>query len=402
MDKIFSGIMGLIIGDAFGVPYEFQHRGTFEVSDEIVGGGTHGQPVGTWSDDTSMVLASMNGYIKSVEKGSDLYKEMMTNFAKWYEFAFYTPYGEVFDMGCSTRNAIYKYRYEGKEPIKCGGKMDSDNGNGSLMRILPFVFTNLGDKEIEEISSLTHAHFKSKLCCKMYVKIARRLIKGMPIDEAVYKTAVDYQKELKEIENFTDFFDLKKLNIEQISGSGYVVDTLKAALWCIIKTDNYRDCVKLAVSLGEDTDTVAAVAGGLAGIIYGCDGFDTDGENSDKSNDVGIPYDWYKVIVDKEDITELCYAFFNVIRQVERDKYEDESKFWYNDEIDRIIELLESAKKILDMKDKDYSSHIVTSECRLSSSLSEAINNAETIKSIGNVVKRKSSYNKKYIKFTRL
>ena len=402
MDKIFNGIMGLVVGDAFGVPYEFQHRGTFEVSDEIVGNGTHGQPVGTWSDDTSMVLASMNGYIKSVEKGSDLYKEMMTNFAKWYEFAFYTPYGEVFDMGCSTRNAIYKYRYEGKEPIKCGGKMDSDNGNGSLMRILPFVFTNLGDKEIEEISSLTHAHFKSKLCCKMYVKIARRLIKGMPIDEAVYKTAVDYQKELKEIENFTDFFDLKKLNIEQISGSGYVVDTLKAALWCIIKTDNYRDCIKLAVSLGEDTDTVAAVSGGLAGIIYGCDGFDTDGENSDKSNDVGIPYDWYKVIVDKEDITELCYAFFNAIRQVERDKYEDESKFWYNDEIDRIIELLESAKNILDRKDKGYGSHIVTSECRLSSSLSEAINNAETIKSIGNVVKRKSSYNKKYIKFTRL
>lgn len=402
MDKIFSGIMGLVVGDAYGVPYEFQHRGTFEVSDEIVGNGTHGQPVGTWSDDTSMVLASMNGYIKSVEKGSDLYKEMMTNFAKWYEFAFYTPYGEVFDMGCSTRNAIYKYRYEGKEPIKCGGKTDSDNGNGSLMRILPFVFTNLGDKEIEEISSLTHAHFKSKLCCKMYVKIARRLIKGMPIDEAVYKTAVDYQKELKEIENFTDFFDLRKLSKEEISGSGYVVNTLKAALWCLIKTDNYIDCIKLAVSLGEDTDTVAAVAGGLAGIIYGCDGFDTDGENSDLSNNVGIPYDWYKVIVDKEDITELCYAFFNVIRQTQIDKYDDESKFWYNDEIDKVIELLESAKNILDKKDKCYGSHIVTSESRLSSSLSEALKNAETIKVVGNVVKRKSCYNKKYIKFTRL
>lgn len=402
MDKIFSGIMGLVVGDAYGVPYEFKHRGTFEVSDEMVGDGTHGQPVGTWSDDTSMVLASMNGYIKSVEKGSDLYKEMMTNFAKWYEFAFYTPYGEVFDMGCSTRNAIYRYRYEGVEPIKCGGANDFDNGNGSLMRILPFAFTNLSDNEIEDISSLTHAHFKSKVCCKMYIHIARRLIKGMPIDEVVYKTAVDYQKELKEIEGFTDFFDLKKLSKEQIKGSGYVVDTLKAALWCLIKTDNYRDCIKLAVSLGEDTDTVAAVAGGLAGLIYGCDGFDTDGENCDLSNDVGIPYDWYKVIVDKEDITELCYAFFNVIRQVERDKYEDESKFWYNDEIGKVIELLESAKNILDKKDKGYGSHIVTSESRLSSSLSEALKNAETIKVVGNVVKRKSSYNKKYIKFTRL
>ena len=65
MDKIFNGIMGLVVGDAFGVPYEFQHRGTFEVSDEIVGNGTHGQPVGTWSDDTSMVLATIDGLINS-------------------------------------------------------------------------------------------------------------------------------------------------------------------------------------------------------------------------------------------------------------------------------------------------------------------------------------------------
>lgn len=402
MEKMFSGIMGLVIGDAFGVPYEFKHRGTFEVSDKIVGGGTHGQPVGTWSDDTSMVLASMNAYLKSVFNETDLYKEMMDNFAEWYKFGKFTPYGEVFDMGCATRNAIYRYANEGVEPVKCGGIKDSDNGNGSLMRILPFAFTTLSDKEIEEISSLTHAHFKSKVCCKMYVKIARRLIKGMPIDEAVFKTAVDYQKELKEIENFVDFFDLKKLSKEQISGSGYVVDTLKAALWCLIKTENYRDCIKLAVSLGEDTDTVAAVAGGLAGIIYGCDGFDTDGENSDKLNDVGIPYDWYKVIVDKEDIIELCYAFFNAICQVERDKYENESKFWYNDEIDKLIEFLESAKKILDNKDKGYGSHIVTSECRLSSSLSEAINNAETIKSIGNVVKKVKKRNLKHFKFISL
>lgn len=399
MDKIFSGIMGLIIGDAYGVPYEFQHRGTFEVSDEIIGGGTHGQPVGTWSDDTSMVLASMSAYINSVNNKTDLYKEMMDNFTRWYKKGDFTPYGEVFDMGCATRNAIYKYANEDVEPVKCGGTKDSDNGNGSLMRILPFAFTDLSDKEIEDISSLTHAHFKSKVCCKMYICIARRLIKGMPIDEAVYKTAVDYQKELKEIDGFVDFFDLKKLSKEQIKGSGYVVDTLKAALWCLIKTDNYRDCIKLAVSLGEDTDTVAAVAGGLAGIIYGCNNFDMYGQNYGFSEGRGIPFDWFNVIVDRKDIIDLCFAFSNVIRQVEREKYEDNSKFWYTDEIYKVIELLEEAKKIIDKKDKDYGSHIVSSESRLSSSLNDALSEAETIKSVGNVVKKVHIHNIRYTKF---
>lgn len=399
MEKMFSSIMGLVVGDAYGVPYEFQHRGTFEVSDEMVGGGTHGQPVGTWSDDTSMVLASMNGYIKSVNNKTDLYKEMMDNFTRWYKNGDFTPYGEVFDMGCATRNAIYRYANEGVEPVKCGGIKDSDNGNGSLMRILPFAFTTLSDKEIEEISSLTHAHFKSKVCCKMYVKIARRLIKGMPIDEAVFKTAVDYQKELKEIENFTDFFDLNKLDIKQISGSGYVVDTLKAALWCLIKTDNYRDCIKLAVSLGEDTDTVAAVVGGLAGIIYGCDGFNYISDDCGINDNRGIPFEWFMTIADKRDIRDLCYSFSNAVRQVDRDKYEDISKFWYSDEIYKVIDLLNEVKNIVDKKDKDYGSHIVSSESRLSSSLNETIREAETIKSVGDVVKRQHKHNITYRKF---
>lgn len=382
MDKIFNGIIGFVIGDAFGVPYEFQHRGTFEVSDEIIGGGTHGQPKGTWSDDTSMVLASMSAYIKSVNDKTDLYKEMMDNFTKWYKEGKFTPYNEVFDMGCTTRNAIYKYVNEGVSPIECGGKGDLENGNGSLMRILPFAFTDLSDKQIEEISSLTHAHFKSKLCCKMYVKIARRLIKGMSIDEAVFKTAVDYQSELRDIENFTDFFDLKKLSKDEISGSGYVVSTLKAALWCLMKTDNYRDCIKLAVSLGEDTDTVAAVAGGLAGLIY-----------------EKVPYDWFEVIADRKDIIDLCLVFSNAIRINEKNKYDEESKFWYENEIDKVIELLEDAKKIVDKKDKDYNSHIVSSESRLSLSLSEAIRDAKTIKSVGNVVKKIKNYNINHLKF---
>lgn len=124
--------------------------------------------------------------------------------------------------------------------------------------------------------------------------------------------------------------------------------------------------------------------------------------NKNKINNVGIPYDWFDVIVDKDDIADLCYAFSKAICKFKIDKYENESKFWYNDEIDRIIELLESAKKILDRKDKDYDSHIVTSECRLSSSLSEAINNAETIKSIGNVVKKVKKRNLKHFKFISL
>lgn len=131
------------------------------------------------------------------------------------------------------------------------------------------------------------------------------------------------------------------------------------------------------------TYAVDIFEGGLAGIIYGCDGFNYISDDCGINDNRGIPFEWFMTIADKRDIRDLCYAFSNAVRQVDRDKYEDISKFWYSDEIYKVIDLLNEVKNIVDKKDKDYGSHIVSSESRLSSSLSEAINNAETIKSIG-------------------
>ena len=170
------------------------------------------------------------------------------------------------------------------------GRGKYDNGNGSLMRILPLAFTDCDYETVNAVSSLTHAHEISKAACRVYVYVARQLLQGKTLEE-IYKCFGMKQS----------MFDrlplLKDLTHDEIKSTGYVVDTLEAALWCNLNSSSYRECILLAVNLGEDTDTVAAVAGGLAGIIYGVGG------------EQGIPEEWIKQIARKEWIEELCGKF---------------------------------------------------------------------------------------------
>lgn len=137
------------------------------------------------------------------------------------------------------------------------------NGNGSLMRILPLAFIpNISDDEIKEVSAITHAHDISKEACVIYVRIAQGLIKGIKLSEIIPKL-VDNESIYKRLIIMDSILE------DEIKSTGYVVDTLEASIWCILHTDNYKDCVLKAVNLGGDTDTIAAIAGGLAGIIYG-------------------------------------------------------------------------------------------------------------------------------------
>ena len=174
---------------------------------------------------------------------------------------------------------------------------ERDNGNGSLMRILPLAFTDCDDIMIDAVSSLTHAHEISKIACRIYVHTARKLLKGEELETILDAMAHEPLFERLPL--------LKTLERNEIKSTGYVVDTLEAALWCILHSNSYRECILLAVNLGEDTDTVAAVAGGLAGIIYG-----VDGEN-------GIPEDWIIKIERKEWITELCKEFSTAVKKIE-------------------------------------------------------------------------------------
>lgn len=314
-NNVLSGIMGLCVADALGVPVEFVDRETLRDNPvvDMRSYGTYNQPAGTWSDDTSLTLCLADSLINGLD-----YKDIMTKFYKWFSEGAYTPCGEVFDVGISTRKALNRY-LGGTTPLECGGAAERDNGNGSLMRILPILFylqttygTKLYEKNeafniIHNVSALTHAHKRSKMACCIYISVASMLTEGMDLKIAVRSGIYEALKYYGKYAEFTDelrHFErlerkkFEKLLEKQIKSSGYVVDTLEAAIWCLLNTKSYRDCVLKAVNLGEDTDTVAAVAGGLAGLYYGYQ---------------SIPDEWLSAIARRDYVEGLCGKLYDAL-----------------------------------------------------------------------------------------
>lgn len=310
--KLKSAILGLAIGDALGVPVEFQYREDLKLNPvvDMRAYGTYNQPAGTWSDDTSMTLCLLDSLYNGID-----YEDIMKKFVLWKNKGAYTPYGETFDIGCATSEAISRYE-SGVECLESGGKSEYDNGNGSLMRILPMAFYIINEygyqwdesimvPVIHNVSSLTHGHIRSKIACVIYIMIAMELGEGKGIDDSVsigVHRAFEYYRRNKvdEIQKYSRIKDkkFKFLSEDEIRSSGYVVDTLEAAIWCLLNTNSYSECVLKAVNLGEDTDTVAAVAGGLAGIAYGVE---------------DIPREWLKKLARRDYIEDLCDRLENEI-----------------------------------------------------------------------------------------
>ena len=314
MGIVYDGILGLCVADALGVPVEFMSRE--EIGKNPVTGmreyGTHQQPMGTWSDDSSLNLALLDSLVHC--DGLD-YEDIMKRFTEWYMYGEYTAGGEVFDVGNSTSRALLNFVH-GMEPRACGGRSESENGTGSLMRILPVSFYLLSrfgegcermDEQMEivhNVSRLTHGHAHSLIACGIYVMIARELMsdaqgdleaaveRGIVAAEKHYRADREYGEPAKKYERIFEFKKFQYLSADQIRSSGYVVDTLEAAVWCLITTNSYAECVLKAVNLGDDTDTVAAVAGGLAGLAYGED---------------GIPTEWKTQLLKAEYIRDICH-----------------------------------------------------------------------------------------------
>lgn len=308
-NPILDGVMGLVVADALGVPVEFQSRDTLK-KNPVVGMrsfGTYQQPEGTWSDDTSMTLC----LVDSLSEGLH-FKDIMDKYLSWFQEGKYSPHGELFDIGITTRKALLEYA-NNTTPLKCGQGSEFDNGNGSLMRILPILFylksmygsdfSKNGEafQLIHDLSSLTHSHRRSLMACGVYVLIASNLLDGMEIENAIdqgVRDAMNYYGSDEEFNRETKYFlslessNFKELPEKDIKSGGYVIDTLEAALWCLLNTKDYRTCILKAVNLGEDTDTVGAVVGGLAGLKYGYD---------------HIPLKWRESIVQREYIEELCF-----------------------------------------------------------------------------------------------
>lgn len=301
-DTIKSVLFGVAVGDALGVPVEFNNRDRIRENPvvDMRGFGTYNLLPGTWSDDSSLTFC-----LAEVLTGKYDLNAIGQNFVKWLYNNYWTPRGNVFDVGIATREAIY-HLAKGVQADLAGGVSVSSNGNGSLMRISPLLFY-LHDKHINErfaitkqVSSITHGHIRSVIACFYYLEFARLLLELRDKFE-IYKTLkTDLSKFLRNQNISTEELfiyqrlltqDIYELSERDIYSSGYVVHTLEASIWCLLTTNNYSEAVLKAVNLGEDTDTTGAVTGGLAGLLYGFE---------------NIPHQWVNQIARREDILILA------------------------------------------------------------------------------------------------
>lgn len=304
--SIYSCILGLAVGDALGVPYEFLRRdqaAAAELTHMTASRYYHQQPAGAWSDDTAMTLAAMDSLTRC---GGFDGEDTMRAFLDWYDNAAYTSTGETFGVGGTVYRALLTAK-NGIPALQCGRGRIRDNGNGSLMRIAPAAlycaFKELPREDevqlLADASAITHAHEISKLGCLIYSVFLKALIRGADKEEA-YRLccAEDYTRcyspeaaaAYGRILNGT----LPALEPWDLAESGYVVDTLEAALWAVLHGHSYEESVSAAIRLGYDTDTVAAVTGSLCGVLYGVE---------------GIPLAWWEELLRREDLEELCERF---------------------------------------------------------------------------------------------
>lgn len=295
--KVKDGIIGLVIGDALGVPVEFKYRESLKIDPvtKMEGYGTYNMPPGTWSDDSSMTIATMASIVN--KNGID-YDDIMKEFIEWIENGKYTQYLDTFDYGMTTLHGIMNYKH-GIDAIKCGGTDERDNGNGSLMRILPLAFIPDIDYEtIENISGLTHGHLRSKIACVFYIEIAKSMLENdWTIDEHISLASEkikEYYKDSGELHHFSRIFNDELNDEDTISSKGYVITTFESVIYSLKNTDNFRDALLKAVNLGRDTDTVGAICGGLAGIFYGFE---------------SIPIDWIDEIPKIDEVIKLCEKY---------------------------------------------------------------------------------------------
>lgn len=274
-DRYLGALWGSLVGDALGVPVEFENRRE-RLQDPVTGMrgfGTHFQPPGTWSDDGSLLLCSVESL--TVCRGFDA-EDLARRFLAWRRHGKWSATGGVFDIGIATSKALDRHAL-GVAAVKCGGRGEYDNGNGSLMRILPLSLAAMksGDESwLDDGSAVTHGHLRARLACRFHAGFVRHFLKGGDVKEAFRATQEEFATVLAvtgEAPAFQRLVDpgFSALPEDSIHSSGYVIDTLEASFWCLLRSETFPSCVLAAVNLGEDTDTTGCVAGGLAGLVYG-------------------------------------------------------------------------------------------------------------------------------------
>lgn len=311
MDKSMkNGIIGFVVGDVLGVPVEFMTREELRKNPvvDLRAYGTHNQPLGSWSDDTSMTLATMDSIIHKEKIDTT---DIGNRFLNWYRKNKYTPRGKVFDIGRTTIQALVKYELKLNKAKNCGEEDEYSNGNGSLMRMIPIAYYIYykkikDDKEIynivKDVSSITHKHEVSILGCYIYVSFILGLLNGLEKKQAyknIKKLNYNYfsKDSLKRYDRILKG-DITALNLNNINSDGYIVSTLECVLYMFLKSNDYNTTILEGVNLGNDTDTIGSCLGGLLGLYYGLD---------------SIKESWKENIIKYDYIIDLCNKFENII-----------------------------------------------------------------------------------------
>jgi ADP-ribosylglycohydrolase len=300
-DRILGGLWGAVVGDALGVPVEFMSRAEVQAKPVtgMRGHGTHDQEPGTWSDDSSLLICTVDSLVNHEFSPED----MGRRFLNWYEHGFWAARGDVFDVGLTTTDALIRIR-NGVAAEHAGGREEHHKSNGSLMRIVP-VALRFADEPVDNLldrvgraSSITHAHECCLMACSFYALVVKQLLAGMQPGEAyaagrgIFFQTCSESTELRQFQGISE--DLHTKPEGWVASTGYVIHTLTASLWCLLTTNCYGDCVLKAVNLGGDTDTTGCVAGGLAGVAYG---------------QSGVPQSWIHQLARQPELEELFNRF---------------------------------------------------------------------------------------------
>ncbi|TQF09413.1 ADP-ribosylglycohydrolase family protein [Myxococcus llanfairpwllgwyngyllgogerychwyrndrobwllllantysiliogogogochensis] len=278
-ERIEGGLLGLLVGDALGVPYEFHPSERIPSADAIefeppagFGRSHPDVPPGTWSDDGAHALCLLDSLL--YQGRLDL-EDLGRRLVNWREWGYLAVDGQVFDVGIQTDRALSMFR-AGVPGTSSGPSGQQDNGNGSLMRVLPLALWHRGtDAELASDAMLqslvTHGHLRSRVCCALYCLWARRALEGLdrPWDAALEAFRALHPEGTEARTELDDAVLPRGAEDTPGRGSGYVVDCLRSARDCVAAGGGYEQVVRAAVRLGNDTDTTAAVAGGVAGVLLG-------------------------------------------------------------------------------------------------------------------------------------
>lgn len=300
-DRARGCLLGLAVGDALGTTLEFSRRDTLPRQTEMTGNGPFGLRPGEWTDDTAMALALGESLIAC---GRFDPCDVMGRFVAWWREGAYSCTGTCFDIGATTAEALGRYRRTG-DPV-AGSTAEDTAGNGSLMRLAPVPLFALADADgaaclAREQSRLTHGAPQAVEACAFFVDLLREAVLGEDKAAVLAPRAWDGHAAVRAVAGG----GWRGKGRTAIRASGYVIHTLEAALWSVGRTESFEDALVLAVNLGEDSDTVGAVTGQLAGALYG---------------ESGIPRRWLEPLAWRERIAGLAATLLHDGRAIQMEQ----------------------------------------------------------------------------------